>query len=189
MLKKILLGLGGVVTLAIVVVLVLAAMRPDTFSVERSITINAPSKKIIPLVTNFRDWVLWSPYEKPDPDMKRVYGNETAPIYMGINSTYEWDGDSNVGQGRMRIAEVQLVGLNEVKVLIKLDFIKPFEAHNDAVFRFVSITPSVTEVTWTMSGPASFPQRIIHVLINMDKMLGNQFMEGLTSLKAEAEKP
>ena len=187
-LKKILLGLGGLVVLAVVVVLVLAAMKPDTFSVERSVTINAPSAKIIPLVTNFRNWVLWSPYEKPDPNMKRTYGNETAPIYMGINSTYEWQGDSNVGEGRMRIAEVKLLK-DETDILIKLDFIKPFEAHNDAVFKFVATTPTTTQVTWTMTGPVTFFPKIIHVLIDMDKMIGSQFSEGLESLKALAEKP
>lgn len=188
MLKKVLLGLGGVIVLAIAVVLVLAAMKPDTFTVERSITINAPSAKIIPLVTNFRDWVLWSPYEKPDPDMKRTYGNETAPIYMGINSTYEWEGDSNVGQGRMRIAEVKL-GKDETDILIKLDFIKPFEAHNDATFKFVATSPTTTEVTWTMTGPVTFFPKIMHVLIDMDKMIGDQFQQGLIDLKALAEKP
>lgn len=188
MLKKILLGLGAAITLGILVILVLAAMKPDTFSVERTVTINAPSAKIIPLVTNFRDWVLWSPYEKPDPDMKRTYGNETAPIYHGINSTYEWEGNANVGQGKMRIAEV-LQGKDETRIIIKLDFIKPFEAHNDAEFKFVEKGPATTDVTWKMSGPVTFFPKIMHVLIDMDAMIGGQFEEGLANLKSVAEKP
>ncbi|MGV8997443.1 MAG: SRPBCC family protein [Parvibaculaceae bacterium] len=188
MLKKILLGAGGVLALGIVVVLVLAALKPDTFSVERSVTINAPSATIMPLVTNFRNWTLWSPYEKPDPDMKRIYANETAPVYMGINSTYEWEGNSKVGHGRMRIAEI-LQGKDETRIVIKLDFIKPFEAHNDAIFKFVEKGPDKTEVTWTMTGPMTFFPKIIHVLFDMDDMVGGQFAEGLANLKAVAEKP
>ncbi len=139
-------------------------------------------------LTNFRNWVLWSPYEKGDPDMKRTYGNESAPIYMGINSTYEWAGDGKVGEGRMRIAEVKLLK-DETDILIKLDFINPFQAQNDATFKFVATSPTVTQVTWTMSGPVTFFPKIIHVLFDMDKMIGDQFQQGLNDLKALAEKP
>ncbi len=43
-----------VVVLAVVGVLVAAAMRPDDFAVQRSVSIQAPPEKIFPLINDFR---------------------------------------------------------------------------------------------------------------------------------------
>jgi hypothetical protein len=47
---KIFAAIGAVVVLGIAVVLVLAAMRPDQFRVQRSAAIKAPPEKIFPLI-------------------------------------------------------------------------------------------------------------------------------------------
>lgn len=124
MIKRILLA----VLVLIVGVLAFAATKPDTLHVERSAAINAPPDKIFPLINDFRNWRSWSPYENKAPDMKRVYSGAGH----GPGAVYEWDGDENVGQGRMEILESQPPS----RVAIKLDFIKPFEGHNTAEFRF-----------------------------------------------------
>jgi hypothetical protein len=92
---------GIVVVLLIGAVLAFAAMRPDTFRVHRSTTIKAPPEKIFPLISDFKRWGAWSPYEKKDPDMKRSFGGAAE----GKGSVYAWDGDGNVGQGRMEITD------------------------------------------------------------------------------------
>ena len=79
-----------------------AATRPDSFRVERALDIKAPPEKIYGILTDFRQSPQWSPYEKKDPGMKRSFGGAST----GKGATYEWDGDSNVGAGRLEIADV-----------------------------------------------------------------------------------
>src|SRR5436190_9622295 len=176
----------GIVVLVVVVavagVLATAATKPDAFRVERSIAIKAPPEKVLALVGDLRGWTAWSPYEKKDPAMKRAYAGSAA----GKGAVYEWDGNKEVGRGRMEILEA-----GPSKVLIKLDFISPFEAHNTAEFTAVpqgESTNVTSNVTWAMYGPSPYFAKVMHTVIDMDKMIGGDFEAGLQSLKAVAEK-
>ena len=179
MLKTILLSLLVIVVIGVAVVLVLAAMKPDTFQVQRSIAINAPPERIQPLIADFKAWGAWSPWEKKDLAMKRSFSGAES----GVGARYAWEGDKNVGRGSMEIVEAA-----PSKVALKLDFIAPFEAHNDAVF---ALQPQgqMTNVVWTMTGPTPFFAKIIHVFMNMDRMVGGDFEAGLAAMKAAAERP
>lgn len=163
----------------IAIVLGLAVMRPDTFRVQRSIDINAPADKIFPLINDYRNWGSWSPYEHVDPDMQRTFSG--AP--SGKGSIYEWRGNKNIGHGRMEILDATTPS----KIVIKLDFFSPFEAHNMAEFT-MQPKGGATNVTWVMHGPVPFMAKIIHMFMNMDRMVGGQFQQGLVSMKAVAEK-
>jgi uncharacterized protein YndB with AHSA1/START domain len=180
MVKAALLSLLGIVAIGIAIVLVLAARRPDTFQVTRTATINAPPERIYPLIVDFKAWDAWSPWEKKDPAMKRTYGGPAA----GVGATYAWSGDRNVGEGSMRIIEANA----PTHLALKLDFLKPFEAHNDVVF---TLAPqgAATMVTWTMTGPTPFPAKIVHVFFDMDRMVGGDVEAGLAAMKLAAERP
>jgi hypothetical protein len=171
----------AVVAIAVLVggVLAYAATKPDTFSVERSATIKAPPEKIFPLINDFRSWSAWSPYEKKDPAMKKTYRGAPA----GKGAIYEWDGDSNVGSGRITIAEAAAPS----KVTLALDMIKPFECHNTVEFTLVP-SGDATNVTWAMNGPNYLIGKVMSVFFDMDKMVGQDFEAGLTNLKTLAEK-
>jgi uncharacterized protein YndB with AHSA1/START domain len=164
-------------------ILIYAATRPDTFRVERSAFIKAPPEKIFALINDLRGWSAWSPYEKKDPAMKRTFSGPPS----GKGAIYEWDGNKNVGKGRMEITEVTPPN----KVLIKLDFIKPFEGHNTAEFTMKPEGDN-TVVTWAMYGPCPYMAKVIGVVMglfmNMDDMIGDDFAAGLASLKATVEK-
>jgi hypothetical protein len=172
-------GIGVVVLIAIVAaVAIYAAAKPDDFRVQRSIAVKAPPDKILAQVGDFHGWVAWSPYEKKDPAMKRSFSGAAS----GKGAVYEWDGDKNVGQGRMEILET-----TPQKVVIKLDFLKPFEGHNTAEFSAVPHGDN-TAVTWAMYGPNPFMAKVMQTFIDMDRMIGSDFEAGLQSLKAVAEK-
>jgi uncharacterized protein YndB with AHSA1/START domain len=168
-----------VLAIAIAVVLILAATKPDHFAVQRSATVEAPPEKIFALVNDFHQWGSWSPYEHKDPAMKRTFSGAER----GKGAVYGWEGDKNVGTGRMEILEASAPS----KILIKLDFYTPFEAHNMAEFTMLP-QGDATNVSWRMHGPAPFMARIMHVFINIDKMVGNDFEAGLANLKRLAEK-
>ena len=177
MFVNIVLGVLAVVVAVIVVVLLIASTKPSTLHVERSAEISAAPEAIFPLVNDFHQWTRWSPYEERDPDLKRTYSGPES----GLGSVYEWDGNSNVGQGRMEILE----STPSSRIHIKLDFIRPFEGHNQAQFTFQPVGDK-TKVTWTMDGPANFMSKIMGVFLNFDTMIGTDFENGLTKLGAAA---
>jgi uncharacterized protein YndB with AHSA1/START domain len=168
-----------VVVVLIVGVLLYAATKPDTFSVQRSATIKAPPEKIFALINDLHAWGAWSPYEKKDPAMKRSFSGTPS----GTGAIYEWDGNKNVGSGRMEITSTTPAS----KIVIKLDFFTPFEGHNTAEFTMLPQGDS-TNVTWVMYGPAKFITKLMSTFFNMDKMIGDDFAVGLENLKALAEK-
>ena len=168
-----------VVVVAIAVVLGLAASKPDTFRVQRTTSIQAAPEKIFPLINDFHTWSSWSPWENIDPALKRTYSGAEK----GKGAVYEWEGNNKVGKGRMEITETNPPG----KILIKLDFIKPFEGHNIAEFTMQG-QGGATDVTWAMYGPSRFMSKLFQVFMNMDTMIGKQFETGLSNLKGLAEK-
>jgi uncharacterized protein YndB with AHSA1/START domain len=168
-----------VVVVIVAGILIYAATKPDTFRVQRTVSIKASPEKIFALINDFKAWPLWSPYEKKDPAMKRSYGAVTA----GKGATYAWEGDKNVGQGRMEVLEVAAPR----KIVIKLDFLKPFEAHNTAEF-LLEPKGDATSVTWAIYGPSPFMSKVIGTFMNLDNMIGKDFEQGLASLKAAIER-
>jgi uncharacterized protein YndB with AHSA1/START domain len=168
-----------VLAIAIGVIFGLAATKPNRLRVARAIDINAPAEKIFSLISDFHQWVAWSPYEKKDPSMKRTFGGADR----GKGATYAWDGDKNVGSGRMEILEATPPS----RIVIKLDFFTPFEGHNTAEFTMLPQGDG-THVTWVMHGPANFMSRLIQVFINLDNMIGRDFEAGLANLKTITEK-
>src|SRR5262249_21781477 len=114
--------IGGVLVLIVLIVLILAARQPDTFNIQRATTIQAPAEKVFALIQDFHAWGSWSPWEKLDPELKRTHSGAPA----GKGAVYEWVGNKKVGQGRMEITDASPPN----RVIIQLDFLKPFEAHN-----------------------------------------------------------
>lgn len=168
-----------IVAIAIAGVLVFAATKPDTLRVQRTIAINALPQQIFPLIADFHQWRNWSPYEQKDPAMKRSYDGAER----GKGAIYAWDGDKNVGSGRMEILEAA----EPQKIVIKLDFFTPFEGHNTAEFTMLPQGDG-THVTWLMHGPARFVTKLMQVFINLDHMIGKDFEAGLANLKRINEK-
>ena len=162
----------------VAILLLVASMKPDTLRVERSARIDAPPQEIFPLIEDFRRWGPWSPYERRDPAMKRSYGGAER----GEGAVYAWEGNRDIGKGRMEIVE----SVPPSRVALKLDFAEPFEAHNVVQF---TLEPegAATRVTWAMQGPSSFVSKLMSVFIDMDDMIGRDFEAGLANLKAIAE--
>ncbi len=168
----------SVIVILIFAILAIAASRPGSFVVQRATTINAPPERIFPLINDFHSWPLWSPWEKLDPAMKRTYGGAPA----GVGAVYEWFGSGKVGAGRMEITDAPAPS----KITIKLDFSKPFEAHNTAEFTLAS-RGAATDVAWAMRGSSPFLFKLMGLFMNMDTMIGKDFGTGLAQLKAVAE--
>ena len=118
MIRTIVIVVIAMLVVGVGAVLALAATKPDAFNVERTASIKAPPEKIFALINDLHGWRAWSPYENKDPEMKRSFSG--AP--SGKGAVYEWNGNKNVGKGRMEITEASAPS----KIVIKLDFISPF---------------------------------------------------------------
>lgn len=166
-----------VIAVAFAAVLAYAASKPDTFMVRRSASIAAPPEKIFPMIDDMRAQSAWSPFEK-DPNMKRTHSG--AP--RGKGAVYAWDGNRQVGAGQIAITE----SVPSSKVVLLLDMVRPFKAHNTVEFTLDRIGAG-TNVTWTMQGRQPYMAKVMGLFVDCDKMCGGLFEEGLAKLKALAE--
>ncbi len=167
---------------AIVVILgalaAFVATRPTDFAVTRSATYAAPSAAVFAQVNELKKWEAWSPWAKRDPQMKQTYDGPAA----GPGSTTYWTGNKDVGEGRMTIVESKPAEL----VRIKLEFLKPFAATNEAKFAFKA-EGGKTTVTWTMTGQNNFIAKAMHLVFDFDKLVGGDFEQGLAGIRSIVE--
>ena len=159
-------------------VLVYAATRPDTVIIQRVTTIDAPPETIFPLVSDFRNWPRWSPFELLDPSMKRAHSGDLG----SVGAAYDWEGNFKAGKGRMEIFDVK----PPVYVMFSVDFFRPFQAHNMNLFALEPRGQS-TRVIWIMDAKRPYMLRLMSVLMITDKRLGKYFEAGLARLKDAAE--
>lgn len=154
-------------------------MAADTYSVQRSVTIDASPARIYDQIVNFHNWTSWSPWEDIDPALHRTYSGPES----GTGAVYDWSGNRKAGRGRMQIIDVTA----SERVQIALVFEKPWKALNDTVF---TIAPegSGSRVTWSMTGKNTLMTKVMGIFRSMDKLLGPDFEKGLARLKATAEK-
>ena len=181
MLKKIILGVLGLVLLLVVGFCVVVAMQPSEYSISRSATIDAPPEVVFAQVNDFHKWEEWSPWAKLDPNSRATFAGPTS----GEGANFHWSGNDEVGEGQMTITKSD----PHKQIVIKLEFVRPMEDTCETVF---DLTPhksgEQTHVSWTMRGKNNFTGRAVCMFMDMDAMLGGYFEQGLASMKAIAEK-
>jgi hypothetical protein len=171
---------GGMIgAVALVGVLIAAATRSDTFRVQRSASIKAAPDRIFPLINDLHRFNGWNPFERKDPNLKRSYSGAQS----GKGAAYAFAGNGEVGRGTIEI----IASAPASKVTMTLHMLEPFETRNTVDF-ILQPKGDMTEVTWAMHGPVPYLAKIIHLFIDMDRMVGGEFEAGLASLKAIAEK-
>jgi hypothetical protein len=158
-------------------VLIAAMMRPNDFRYVRSATMNAPPSRVFDFINDMHKFNSWNPFLKMDPSSDVVYSGPSA----GKGAAYKWE-SKKMGAGRMEIVDTTAPS----RVLIDLEFFKPFPGKNVVEFTIVP-KGSLTEVTWAMSGKNAFVPKLMGLFMSMDKMIGATFDSGLADLKAKAE--
>ena len=166
------------IAVLVVVLAVVIATRPSEFRVERTASVAAPAPVVFAQVNDFHKWEAWSPYVKRDPAMKKSFDGAPA----GVGAIYTWSGNHEVGEGRTTIIESRPSEL----IRIRLEFVRPFAGTSTATFTFRP-EGDRTAVSWTLDGRNSFPAKAMDLVMNMDKMIGDDFEKGLAQMKAIAE--
>ena len=174
MFKIILISLAVIVAIFLIVV----ALQPSHFRVVRSASISASPAAVFAQVNDFRNWQAWSPWAKKDPAAKNTFEGPSS----GTGSVFAWAGNKEVGEGRMTILESRPSDL----IRIKLDFLKPFESSATAEYTFKP-EGDHTVMTWSMTGEKNFLSKAFCMFMNMDKMIGGDFEQGMAGIKAVTE--
>jgi uncharacterized protein YndB with AHSA1/START domain len=166
-----------------VLVLIIAAVafiatRPASFRYQRSANVSAPPHSVFAIINDLHQWSRWSPYDKRDPNMKKSFGGPSE----GPGASYTWNGNNQVGEGRLTIEESKPGEL----VRMKLEFSRPFKATNEVNFVLVP-SEGGTRVSWIMDGKKNFMSKAMSLVMDMDKMVGTDFEQGLANLNTVAQ--
>jgi len=163
---------------ALAVLALIISRQPDVFRIARSTVIDAPPHTVFAILNNVRRGIDWSPFERSDPNMKRVYSGPDS----GVGATLEWDGSRQCGSGRIRIIE----SVQASHIALALDMVRPMKASNRVTFTLEPV-PGGTQLTWAMAGRMNFIGKAFSLVCNSEKMVGGMFETGLADLKKLAE--
>ena len=166
----------GTAVLAIIAILgIVIAVQPPEAHIEKTIVINAPASAIFPEVSNYKNFNVWSPWAKMDPEAKHTYEGSEASIGSKMN----WDGPKT-GKGSQWVLEIE----ENKRVKSGMSF-------GDAEGKYYSefiLEPEGegTRVTWTYDGQNSgLAGKATWVFMGF--MLSSQFDQGLKDLKELVE--
>jgi uncharacterized protein YndB with AHSA1/START domain len=169
--------LGGVAVVAASTVAWIAS-RPAAYRYERSIHIAVPAATAWALISDFRNFSRWSPWQKMDPSMTTTFAGTAGQP----GARYDWSGNKKVGRGRMEVVAVEA----GTKLDIALEFFEPFQSRSDTSW-VVEEADGGCRVRWIMSGTNNFMAKAFDAFMNMEKLLSRDFDEGLANLKRELE--
>jgi Polyketide cyclase / dehydrase and lipid transport len=171
-LKKVLFLIVGIVALILVIALIL----PQQYSVHREIMVNLPSHDAFNYVKMLKNQDYYSAWASMDTDMKKEFRGMDGTI--GFVSAWDSE-DKDVGKGEQEIIMI----LEGKRIDYELRFFEPFEATDMAYITTESMGKNVTKVTWGFDGKMPYPMNLMLPFMKMEKMLGKDLQEGLGKLK------
>jgi uncharacterized protein YndB with AHSA1/START domain len=174
MIAKISMGLAVIIAILLIVI----ATRPAEFHYSRSATIAAPPAAVFEQVNDLHKFQTWNPWAEIDPNATGTFSGPPS----GVGSAFSWAGNNEIGEGTMTLIESRPGEL----VRFRMDFRKPMAGTSTAEFTFKP-DGDKTKVTWSMFGPNNFMGKAMSLFINCEKMVGDQFSQGLESLKRQVE--
>jgi hypothetical protein len=173
----ILIVLGGLIAL----MLIIALFAKKEYTIEREIIIKKPIKMVFDYIRLLKNQDNFSKWATLDPGMKKEYRGTDGNI--GFISA--WDSDvKQVGKGEQTIKEI----LEGKSVDFEIHFMKPFDAKAKARMVTESISDNQTKVKWSFNNGMKYPMNIMLLVMNMEKMLGDDLQTGLKNLKNLLEK-
>ena len=166
------------VSVIIVALLVIAATKPNSFRVERSITIHASPERVFSFINDLHSWEAWSGDGRGEGTVKKIYSGPAS----GTGAMAEWQGSGRAGAAKMIITESVVPS----KVSVKVDWLKPFKAHNLNEFTIYT-QGGETKVAWSIQASNLYPMKVIGIFVNMESAFGKHMESALENLKRVAE--
>ena len=160
----------------ILLLLVLAAMMPKGFNIEKTTVINKPVEEVMNRVGDLHFYSQWNPWQQSDPTTKSTITG--TPKTAGHR--YAWEG-KRVGTGSLT-----LLSSDSKHIHFLLEFLKPWKSKAKDNWLFEHWGSGETKVTWQNSGDLPWPiARLMGPMLN--KNLNVQFEKGLSNLKNMCE--
>lgn len=164
----------------VLLILILAVIAPKTYNVSRSIEIDRPKDVVFEYLKSLKKQNEWSPWGKRDPNMEQKFTGTDGQV----GAISHWKGNKQVGEGEQETTKI----VEGERIEAELRFLKPFKSTSDAYLVTEDAGGGRTKVTWGFSGQNKFPMSIMMLFMSMDKAVGKDFEEGLSSLKQILEK-
>ena len=157
------------------------AFKPANQTIARSIDIKASPEAIFPWINHSKNMNDWMPWQDSDPNVKMQYSGPNE----GVGSKSSWESTGKMGVGQAVIIE----SIPNQVVKTQLTYTKPMVMSQLAEVSLTAIQDG-TKVTWSVDGHNGFFFRLMGVIMNVEKMVGDEFQKGLTKLKniVEAKK-
>ena len=154
---------------------------PEKYSLQTSIVINAPAKKVYDLMLDLDCFDDWNPFKTMDPSVT----TKVTQSKPGPGSVYEYKGD-RIGRGQQVVVSAQKPNL----IVSEMSFFGKKKTNVANIEFRIHEETSGTLVTWYMEGERGLGGKFMGVVLGFDKMMGKSFATGLSSLKTlmESEK-
>lgn len=169
-----------IVAAVFVLILILAAVAPKSYEVNRSIVIDKPLSEVFQYLKYVKNQSFWGPWGLKDPQMKQTFTGIDGTV--GFISAWESD-HKQVGCGEQEITRI----VENVEVECELRFLKPWKSVSSGYLKVFELGDRQTKVVWGFHGKNNIPVSMMMLFFNMDKAVGKDFEEGLGNLKSILE--
>ena len=172
-LKKIIIGIIGLIVLLVII----GFLLPSHFKIERSQEISAPPEKVFQLIEDPRAWAKWTVWNQRDPNMQMTFSGAEK----GQGAKWSWQSKTE-GNGSMEFTRIEAPKIMEYKLSFP-----DFGMTSNGV---MTLTPTAggTRVSWTNEGDLGGNPVMRYFGLIMDSMVGKDVAAGLQNLKTMVEK-
>jgi hypothetical protein len=161
----------------ILILIVVGAILPSSYHVERTVTINKSSKEIFPYLNNLHKWGSWTSINiHKDHSLEQQF---FGPV-QGIGNGLSYKGDK-LGKGTITITDNELNNYVHFTLLINNRF------ETDGNIKITSIVDTISTVTITLDGDVGFHLPDRYIILMIDNIAGSLFQESLNRLKTIVE--
>jgi len=160
-----------------VLILLLSAMMPKSYNVEKSTIIGKPVNEVMDKIGDLNFYSQWNPWQQMDPTAKSTLtGTPKTPGHK-----YAWEGK------KVGIGSLTLRAIDQKYIHFDLEFIKPWSSKASDNWQFEEWGDGrECKVTWQNNGDLPWPMaRLMGPVIT--KQLNHQFETGLGNLKKMCE--
>lgn len=161
------------------ILFIVAAFTPTRYTIEREITINKPQAEVFNYIRLIKNQDYYSKWVMTDPAMKKDFtGTDGA-----VGFIYAWDSENKqAGKGAQQITKVTGNGIET-----EVRFEKPFKGIAYTALETEVISANQTKAKWIFIGDKTYMMKVMHLLLNLKKVLGKDMQTSLITLKNNLE--
>lgn len=171
-------GIGIAVILG--VFLIYVALKDPNYRIARQITVNASATVVFPYINSAEKMNDWMPWKDMDPELVMSHRGPES----GVGSSSHWTSPGKMGVGSSTLIE----SVEPKYTRFRLVYEKPFSMTQMSTIS-IENHGDTSVVEWSVTGKNNYMGRLMCVFMNMDKLVGQSFEQGLANLKKIVESP